>query len=147
MMRPEPSHWPHGRLTLKKPCCSRICPAPLQLGHVLTDDADLAPVPLQSPQDSQRGILSLASLPYTDSSNVTSRLYWRSLPRSALVPPRWPPKKSSKMSLKTSPKPPPRPKSNPSNPAPPCAPAWPNMSYRLRLSWSLRCSYASLTSL
>ena len=56
-------------------------------------EADLAPVPLQSVQDSQRGILSLASFPYTASSNVISRLYWRSLPRSARVPPRWPAEK------------------------------------------------------
>ena len=45
--------------------------------------ADFAPVPLQSAQVSQRGILSLASFPNTDSSKVISRLYWRSFPRSA----------------------------------------------------------------
>ena len=62
-IRPVPSHWPQGRVMLKNPCWNRICPAPLQLGHVLTDAALLAPVPLQSPHTSHRGILSLASFP------------------------------------------------------------------------------------
>ena len=48
---------------LKNPCWNRIWPAPLQAGHVLTDAALFAPVPLQSLQASHRGILSLASFP------------------------------------------------------------------------------------
>lgn len=60
--------------TEKNPCVLLIWPEPPQSGQVAGELPLLAPEPLQSTQDSKRGISILYSLPRAASSRETSKL-------------------------------------------------------------------------
>ncbi len=73
MTLPVPRQAPQVRAIVKKPCWNRIWPAPRHWLHVVGCVPGAAPLPLQVPHVSWRGIWIVDSAPLADWANVTSR--------------------------------------------------------------------------
>src|SRR5436190_21810152 len=73
MILPVPRHDEQGRATVRKPCCDRTWPAPLQCGHTSGALPAAAPEPEHVSHVSSRGIWIAVSVPVNDSSKEISR--------------------------------------------------------------------------
>src|SRR3981081_1697597 len=63
MILPAPPQVPQVRSMVKKPCCARTRPLPLQVGHVTGCAPPSAPVPLHTSQPAKDGTLIVAVEP------------------------------------------------------------------------------------